>query len=72
MTGKRPANAARARRSGATTMVHKLYAVDAVDTPLPDLATPDKAALERAMNGHVLGQATLVGRYAKKGSKSPH
>ena len=38
----------------------KLYALDAV---LPDLKQPIKAALERAMQGHVLAQATLVGTY---------
>lgn len=38
----------------------KLYALD---TLLPDLKRPDKAALEQAMKGHVLGQATLVGTY---------
>ena len=38
----------------------KLYALDAV---LPDLGQPDKAALERAMHGHVLGQAQLLGLY---------
>jgi Raf kinase inhibitor-like YbhB/YbcL family protein len=42
---------------------HKLYALDVV---LPDLGTPDKAALERAMQGHVLGQAELVGTYQKQ------
>ncbi|HXX65711.1 MAG TPA: YbhB/YbcL family Raf kinase inhibitor-like protein [Polyangiaceae bacterium] len=41
---------------------HKLYALD---TLLPDLGKPDKAAVERAMKGHVLAEATLVGRYAK-------
>lgn len=40
----------------------KLYALDVV---LPDLGRADKAALERAMHGHVLGQATLIGTYAK-------
>jgi len=43
---------------------HKLYALD---TLLPDLGLPDKAALERAMKGHILGQAALIGTYAKKG-----
>jgi Raf kinase inhibitor-like YbhB/YbcL family protein len=43
---------------------HKLYALDVL---LPDLGQPDKAALERAMKGHVLGEATLIGTYAKKG-----
>ena len=38
----------------------KLYALDVL---LPDLGTPDKAALERAMHGHVLGQTVLLGLY---------
>jgi len=42
---------------------HKLYALDAV---LGDLRTPTKAALERAMKGHVLAQAELVGTYQKR------
>ncbi len=41
----------------------KLYALDVV---LPDLGTPDKKRLERAMQGHVLAQHTLVGTYAKR------
>ncbi|MCC7463139.1 MAG: YbhB/YbcL family Raf kinase inhibitor-like protein [Gammaproteobacteria bacterium] len=41
---------------------HKLYALDVV---LPDLRQPAKAALEQAMQGHVLGQATLMGTYQK-------
>lgn len=41
----------------------KLYALDA---PLGDLGTPTKAALERAMEGHVLAKAELVGTYEKK------
>ena len=40
----------------------KLYALDVV---LPDLGTPDKKRLERAMKGHVLAQQELVGTYAK-------
>jgi hypothetical protein len=40
----------------------KLYALDVV---LPDLGTPDKKRLERAMKGHVLAQSELVGTYAK-------
>ena len=42
---------------------HKLYALDTV---LPDLSRPDKAALESAMKGHVLGHAELVGTYQKR------
>jgi Raf kinase inhibitor-like YbhB/YbcL family protein len=42
---------------------HKLYALDQA---LPDLHTPTKAQLERAMQGHVLDKAELVGTYQKK------
>ena len=42
---------------------HKLYALDTV---LPDLGRPDKAALEEAMKGHVLGHVELVGTYQKQ------
>jgi len=41
---------------------HKLYALD---TTLGDLKSPDKAALEQAMKGHVLAHAELVGTYEK-------
>lgn len=41
---------------------HKLYALDAV---LPDLGKPRKGDLERAMKGHVLGEAHLIGTYQK-------
>jgi len=43
---------------------HKLYALDAV---LGDLGRPKKAALEMAMQGHVLAQAVLMGTYQKRG-----
>ena len=39
---------------------HKLYALDAV---LPDLHHPNKAQLEKAMQGHVLAHAELIGTY---------
>lgn len=42
---------------------HKLYALDAV---LPDLGQPAKAELERAIKGHVLAHAELIGTYQKK------
>ena len=42
---------------------HKLYALDTV---LPDLGTPTKAELERAMEGHVLARAELVGTYERR------
>jgi Raf kinase inhibitor-like YbhB/YbcL family protein len=41
---------------------YKLYALD---TLLPDLGRPTKAALENAMKGHILGRAELVGTYQK-------
>ena len=41
---------------------HKLYALD---TMLPDLGSPNKTALENAMQGHILGEAQLVGTYQK-------
>ncbi|HUW76856.1 MAG TPA: YbhB/YbcL family Raf kinase inhibitor-like protein, partial [Gallionella sp.] len=40
----------------------KLYALD---TLLPDLKHPTKAALEKAMRGHVIGQAELMGLYQR-------
>jgi Raf kinase inhibitor-like YbhB/YbcL family protein len=40
----------------------KLYALDAV---LPDLGTPTKPQLEKAMEGHVLEKAELMGTYQK-------
>jgi Raf kinase inhibitor-like YbhB/YbcL family protein len=41
----------------------KLYALDAM---LPDLHRPTKAQLEKAMHGHVLAQAELIGTYQKR------
>ncbi len=41
----------------------KLYALDTV---LPDLGRPTKDKLEKAMEGHVLEKAELVGTYQKK------
>jgi len=43
---------------------HKLYALDKV---LGDLGRAAKADVEKAMQGHVLGKAELVGTYQKKG-----
>lgn len=42
---------------------HKLYALDVL---LPDLQRPTKAALEKAMQGHVLAHAELVGTYQRR------
>jgi len=40
----------------------KLYALDTV---LPELRRADKAALEKAMHGHILERAVLIGTYQK-------
>jgi Raf kinase inhibitor-like YbhB/YbcL family protein len=41
----------------------KLYALDTIlNFPEP----PDKAAVEKAMEGHIISQAELIGRYPKK------
>lgn len=42
---------------------HKLYALD---TTLPDFNRPSKATLEKAMNGHILEQVELIGKYQKQ------
>jgi Raf kinase inhibitor-like YbhB/YbcL family protein len=42
---------------------HKLYALDVV---LPDLKQPTKEKLEKAMDGHLLSKAELVGLYQRK------
>ncbi|HVS26329.1 MAG TPA: YbhB/YbcL family Raf kinase inhibitor-like protein [Burkholderiales bacterium] len=41
---------------------HKLYALDAA---LPDLGKPTKAAVEKAMQGHTLAKAELIGTYQR-------
>ena len=45
---------------------HKLYALDVA---LGDRGTPTKSELERAMQGHVLGRAELVGTYEKRATR---
>jgi Raf kinase inhibitor-like YbhB/YbcL family protein len=40
----------------------KLYAVDRMT---PDLHRPGKARLEKAIDGHILAQATLIGTYKR-------
>jgi Raf kinase inhibitor-like YbhB/YbcL family protein len=44
----------------------KLYALD---TALPDLKSPTKAALEKAMQGHILTSAQVIGTYQKVSKK---
>jgi Raf kinase inhibitor-like YbhB/YbcL family protein len=41
---------------------HKLYALN---VELSGLHNPDKAQLEKAMTGHIIGQAELIGTYQK-------
>jgi Raf kinase inhibitor-like YbhB/YbcL family protein len=43
---------------------HKLYALDAV---LPSLDRPSKRDVVAAMEGHLLGQAELIGTYQRRG-----
>ena len=45
------------------TLVH--WVLYALDVRLTELPTPSKAAVERAMRGHVLAQAELVGTHRK-------
>jgi Raf kinase inhibitor-like YbhB/YbcL family protein len=42
---------------------HKLYALDA---ELPDLGPPRKGEVEKAMEGHVIAKAELIGTYQKR------
>ncbi len=49
---------------GRHRYLHKLYALDTV---VADLGRAGKAEVERALRGHVLGQATLIGTYVNRG-----
>jgi hypothetical protein len=51
---------------GRHRYMHKLYALDIV---LPQLDRADKKALEKAMQGHILAQAMLIGTYQKHRSR---
>ncbi len=42
---------------------HKLYALD---VELPDLGAAPKSAVEKAMAGHVLAEAQLIGTYRRR------
>ncbi|MGD8285798.1 MAG: YbhB/YbcL family Raf kinase inhibitor-like protein [Desulfobacterales bacterium] len=48
---------------GTHRYFHKLYALDIV---LPDLKSPTKAKLEKAMEGHIIAKAELIGLYQRK------
>lgn len=47
---------------GTHRYFHRLYALDIV---LPDLGTASMGDIERAMEGHVLDKAELVGKYRR-------
>jgi Raf kinase inhibitor-like YbhB/YbcL family protein len=45
---------------------HRYYfRLYALDTKLPKLSRPDRSHLRAAMQGHVLGEATLMGTYER-------
>jgi hypothetical protein len=60
---KRPGWSGPCPPQGRHRYVFKLYALD---TTLPDLRRPTKGDLERAMTGHILERAELVGTYQKR------
>jgi Raf kinase inhibitor-like YbhB/YbcL family protein len=45
------------------------FVLHALDTVLPDLGTPARPGLERAIAGHILSSAELMGTYEKTGRK---
>ena len=51
---------------GRRRYFHKLYALD---EELEDCDRPTKAGLLKAMQGHVVASAELVGTYEKKGQR---
>lgn len=59
---KRPGWRGPAPPVGRHRYFFKLFALDAA---LPDLRGPSRAQLEKAMHGHVLAEAQLVGTYAR-------
>jgi Raf kinase inhibitor-like YbhB/YbcL family protein len=46
------------------------HTLHALDTTLGDLGRPDRSKLEKAMHGHVLATAQLMGTYRKRGRKA--
>ena len=47
---------------GSHRYFHKLYALNTI---LPDVKNSTKAILEKTMQGHVIAQAELIGRYQR-------
>ena len=45
---------------------HYHFRLFALDAPLAPLATADKASVMKALQGHVLGEATLIGTFERK------
>ena len=43
-----------------------VFTLFALDAALPDLSTPSRAALEKAMEGHVVAKAELIGTYQRQ------
>jgi len=60
---KRPGYGGPSPPVGRHRYFFKLFALEA---ELPDLGLPTKAALEEAMEGHVLARAELIGTYQKQ------
>jgi Raf kinase inhibitor-like YbhB/YbcL family protein len=60
---KRPGYGGPCPPIGRHRYFHKLYALD---TELGDLGKPTKADLEKAMKGHILETAELMGTYQKQ------
>lgn len=60
--GRRPGYGGPCPPIGRHRYFHKLYALD---TMLPDLEKPNKAKLEKAMDGHILAKAELMGTYLR-------
>ena len=59
---KRPGYGGPCPPIGTHRYFHKIYALDTV---LPDLKNPRKTDLEKAMKGHILEKAELVGLYKR-------
>ena len=59
---KRPGYGGPCPPIGRHRYFHKLYALDTV---LADLGKPTKAKLEKAMEGHILGKAEIIGTYRR-------
>jgi Raf kinase inhibitor-like YbhB/YbcL family protein len=60
---KRPGYGGPCPPIGRHRYFHKIYALD---TMLPTLRDPAKAAIEKVMAGHILGKAEIVGTYRKQ------